>query len=422
MKVRLTPRLFLWLLLAAQILPAQKTYSWQELRDKFVTTNPTLQAARIGIDESRSQEITAYLRPNPDFTESTDGTQLSRYQGVWRPFSGTQFVSQVSYLHEREHKRELRLESAQKGTAITASQYADQERSLLFNLRSAFVQTLEQKAILDVTRESLNYYNRLLAVSSDRLKAGDIARVDFKRLELQRVQFETDVQTALVNLRTAKIQLLMLLNDRTPVEQFDIAGTFDFAEQIPPLEDLRATALQIRPDLRAAVQSVDKAQTDHLLAMANGSTDPTFSGWWTHNPSFNNPFDNNTIGASVNIPLRVFDRNQGEKARTQQDITRNQKARDAAVAQVFSDVDTAFATLESNLTLLRPYKSTYLQDAVDVRETVSFAYTRGGASLLDFLQAQQDYRSTQLNYLNLVGAFQTAAAQLNLAVGREVIP
>ena len=105
MKVRLTPRLFLWLLLAAQILPAQKTYSWQELRDKFVTTNPTLQAARIGIDESRSQEITAYLRPNPDFTESTDGTQLSRYQGVWRPFSGTQFVSQVSYLHEREHKR-----------------------------------------------------------------------------------------------------------------------------------------------------------------------------------------------------------------------------------------------------------------------------------------------------------------------------
>jgi outer membrane protein, heavy metal efflux system len=422
MKVRLTPRLFLWLLLAAQILPAQKTYSWQELRDKFVTTNPTLQAARIGIDESRSQEITAYLRPNPDFTESTDGTQLSRYQGVWRPFSGTQFVSQVSYLHEREHKRELRLESAQKGTAITASQYADQERSLLFNLRSAFVQTLEQKAILDVTRESLNYYNRLLAVSSDRLKAGDIARVDFKRLELQRVQFETDVQTALVNLRTAKIQLLMLLNDRTPVEQFDIAGTFDFAEQIPPLEDLRATALQIRPDLRAAVQSVDKAQTDHLLAMANGSTDPTFSGWWTHNPSFNNPFDNNTIGASVNIPLRVFDRNQGEKARTQQDITRNERARDAAVAQVFSDVDTAFATLESNLTLLRPYKSTYLQDAVDVRETVSFAYTRGGASLLDFLQAQQDYRSTQLNYLNLVGAFQTAAAQLNLAVGREVIP
>ena len=287
---------------------------------------------------------------------------------------------------------------------------------------AAFVQALQQKAILAVARESLAYYNRLVDVSSDRLKAGDISRIEFKRLELQRVQFETDVETALVNLRTAKIQLLALLNDRTPVERFDVTGPFDFAEKVPALEELRSSALQTRPDLRAAMQVVDKAQTDHLLAMANGSTDPTFSGWWTHNPSFNNPYDNNTLGASVTIPLRIFDRNQGEKLRTEQDITRAQRQQDAARSQVFSDVDSAYATLESNLTLLRPYKSTYLQDAVDVRDTVSFAYTRGGASLLDFLQAQQDYRSTQLNYLNLVGSFLTAAAQVNLAVGQEVIP
>ncbi|HTR39797.1 MAG TPA: TolC family protein [Bryobacteraceae bacterium] len=422
MGVRLTPRLGLWLLVAAQTLHAQETYTWQELRDKFVAANPSLQAARIGIDESRAQEISAYLRPNPDFTQSTDGTQLFPYRGVYQPFTGTQFVSSISYLHERDRKRELRQESAQKATAVTASQYADQQRTLLFALRSAFVQALQQKAILDVARESLAYYNRLVDVSSDRLKAGDISRIEFKRLELQRVQFETDVQTALVNLRTAKIQLLTLLNDRTPVERFDVTGSFDFAEKVPALDELRNTALQARPDLRAAIEAVDKAQTDHLLAMANGSTDPTFSGWWTHNPSFNNPYDNNTIGASVTIPLRIFDRNQGEKLRTEQDITRTQRQQDAARAQVFSDVDSAYATLESNLTLLRPYKATYLQDAVDVRETVSFAYTRGGASLLDFLQAQQDYRSTQLNYLNLVGSFLTAAAQVNLAVGQEVIP
>ncbi len=170
------------------------------------------------------------------------------------------------------------------------------------------------------------------------------------------------------------------------------------------------------------MEAVDKAQTDHRLAIANGSTDPTFSGWWTHNPSFSNPFAYETLGASVSIPLRIFDRNQGEKLRTQQDITRNERLRDAATAQVFSDVDSAYATIESNLTLLRPYKDTYLKEAVEVRDTVSFAYNRGGASLLDFLQAQQDYRSTELNYLNLVGSYLTAAAQLNLAVGQEVIP
>ena len=419
-------RLQKWCLLMATLgwnaFAQPHSFNWEQIRDRFQISNPTLRAAQISIDESRAQEITAYLRPNPDFTLLTDGTQIAPHEGVWQPLSGTMIESSFSYLHERRHKRELRRESAQKETEITVAQYADQERNLLFNLRTAFVQTLQQKAILDLTRENLAYYNRLLALSNDRLKAGDIAKVDYQRLELQRVQYETDVQTATVNLRTAKIQLLTLLNDRTPVEQFDVTGPFDFPNEIRPLPDLRRAALDNRPDLKAAMEAVDKAQTDHRLAIANGSTDPTFSGWWTHNPSFSNPFAYETLGASVSIPLRIFDRNQGEKLRTQEDITRNERLREAATAQVFSDVDSAYATIESNLTLLRPYKDTYLKEAVEVRDTVSFAYNRGGSSLLDFLQAQQDYRSTELNYLNLVGSYLTAAAQLNLAVGQEVIP
>jgi len=400
---------------------AQQTFSWQELRDRFEMTNPTLQAARIGIQESRTQEITAYLRPNPEFTESTDGTQLTPNQGVWQPFAGTQFTSSLGYLHERQHKRELRLESARKATAIAESQLEDQQRSLLFNLRNAFVQTLQAKAVLALAHENLNYYDQVLKVSRDRKQAGDIAQVDLERLELQRVQYETDLQTAAVNLRTAKIQLLSLLNDRTPVEGFDVNGPFTFPDHIMPLEELRTEALAARPDLKAAAQSVDKARTDHRLAVANGSTDPTFSGWWSHNASFNNPVANNTIGVSVTIPLRIFDRNQGEKARTQLDISRNEKLRVATEAQIFNDVDSAYSTVNSNLTLLAAYKARYLQQAERVREIISFSYQRGGASLLDFLQAQQDYRSVQLNYLNLIGSYLTSASQLNMAVGREVI-
>jgi len=402
---------------------APPSLSWEQIRDRFQAGNPTLQAAQIGIDESRAQEITAYLRPNPDLTAAIDqinpfSTQTPPNGGAstYSPFAYAFPTSSISYLHERRHKRELRRESAQKETEITVAQYADQERNLLFNLRNAFVQTLQQKAILDLTRENLTYYNHLLQVSNDRLKAGDIAKVDYQRLELQRVQYETDVQTALVNLRTAKIQLLMLLNDRTPVEQFDVTGPFDFSNEIRPLEDLRRSALDNRPDLKAAVEAVDKAQTDYRLAVANGSVDPTFGADFARNPPIPVYF-----GISVTIPLRIFDRNQGEKLRTKQDITRNERLRDAATAQVFSDVDSAYATIESNLTLLRPYKDIYLKEAVEVRDTVSFAYTRGGASLLDFLQAQQDYRSTELNYLNLVGSYLTSAAQLNLAVGQEVI-
>ena len=406
---------------AAPVVRAQHSYNWQEIRSKFEATNPTLRALAAGVEESRAQEITAYLRPNPDFTFATDGTQLTPYQGVWRPFAGTQFQTAAAYLHERRHKRELRLESAQKATEVTRSQEADQERSLLFSLRNAFVQILQQKAILALARDNLAYYDRLLEISRDRFHAGDISRVDLDRLELQRVQYQSDLQTAEVNVRTAKIQLLMLLNDRTPVEQFDVTGPFDFSEAVMPLEEFRSIALQTRPDLKAAGQAVDKAETDHKLAVANGSTDPTISAWVTHNPSFNNPFDNNTVGASISIPLRIFDRNQGEKLRTERDLVRTQRLREADEAQVYNDVDSAYATLNSDLNLLRPYKDTYLRQAVQVRDTISFSYQNGGASLLDFLQAQQDYRATQLNYLNLIGAYLTAVNQLNLAVGREVI-
>lgn len=410
--------------LAQTPLAQTRALSWAEVRDKFEAANLTLQAARIGIDESRQQEVTAYLRPNPNVIGTLDQINPFTTQpppnGIggnsYSPFAFALPSGSIDYLHERQHKRELRRDSAQQGTAIATSQLADEERSLLFTLRNAFVQTLQQKAVLALAQENLSYYDQVLRVSRDRRQAGDIAQVDLDRLEVQRVQYETDLQTATVNLRTAKIQLLTLLNDRTPVEQFDIAGPYDFPNQISPLEEFRAIALETRPDLKAAMQSIEKARTDNRLAWANGSTDPTFSVDLARNPPI--PA---YLGVSVTVPLRIFDRNQGEKARTLLDVGRNQRLRDAAEAQVLSDVDSAYAAIDSNLTLLRTYRANYLQRAVQVRDTVLFAYQNGGASLLDFIQAQQDYRSVQLNYLNLIGSYLTAAGQLNLAVGREVI-
>ena len=400
---------------------AQKPLTWQEVRDKFEAANPTLRAGQIGIDESKAQEITAFLRPNPNFTLSTDGTQLARYHGVWQPLAGTMLSTNFGYLHERQRKRQLRLESAQKATGIATSAQADLERNLVFGLRLAFVQTLQEKAILELARENLTYYDHVLDVNRERFKAGAISRVDLDRLELQRVQYESDRQIAEESLETAKIQLLMLLNDRTPVDQFDVSGPFDFSRQIAPLDEVRQEALDARPDLRAALQSIEKAKTDHQLAVANGSTDPTLGAWYSYNPSFNNPNDHQTLGASVSIPLRIFDRNQGEKLRTQLDIDRSAKLAEASKAQVFSDVDSAYATVTSTVTLLQPYKDRYLEMASRVRDTIGFSYEHGAASLLDFLSAQAQYRGVQVNYLNLVASYLNAANQLNQAVGREVI-
>jgi len=398
-----------------------QAWTWEQVKDRFELNNPTLLADKLSIDESRAQEITAFLRPNPTLSLTIDGTQIAPERGVWRPFAGTYETPGISFLQERQHKRQLRLESAKKGTLIAESSHADMERTMLFTLRSAFVSMLQGKAVLQLAKDNLEYYDRVLDISRTRYSAGDIAQIDLDRLELQRVQYESDLQTAEENLQTAKIQLLTLLNSRIPIDQVDVAGPFDFDDQLLPRDEFRKTALDTRPDLKAAVEAVDKAQTDHRLAIANGSTDPTWGAWFTHNSSNNNPFGTNTVGVSVSIPFRIFDRNQGEKLRTRLDITRNERLRDAAEAQVFSDVDSSYATVESDLVLLRPYRAKYLQQSVRVRDTITFSYQHGGASLLDFLNAQAEYRGVQLNYVNLVGSYLTAAAQLNMAVGREVI-
>jgi cobalt-zinc-cadmium efflux system outer membrane protein len=183
-----------------------------------------------------------------------------------------------------------------------------------------------------------------------------------------------------------------------------------------PLEEFHAQASAARPDLKAALQAIEKAKADHKLAVANGSTDPTFSVDAAHNPPFNV-----YLGFSVTIPLRIFDRNQGEKLRTELDITHAERARGVTEALVYGDVDSAYVTVANNIELLKPYRDKYLKMAKDIRDTMEFSYQRGQAALLDYLDAQRDYRATYVAYLNLVGSYLTAASQLNLAVGREVI-
>ena len=390
--------------------------TWQETREKFRSNNSTLLAGKVTIEEARADEISAFLRPNPDLTFGWD--QFTPFTAnPYRPVAQSYLFWSFSYLHERQHKRELRLASAQGATAIASSAQVDLERNLLFNLRDAFVRVLAAKAIVAVTKDGLDYYDKVLSINQDRFNAGAIARVDYQRLELQRLQYLSDLQTAQVNLRTAKIDLLQLLRERTPVDQFDVKEEFDYVEPATQLEQLRSEALSNRPDLKEAQQTFDKAKTDYKLAVANGSTDPTFGFDASHQPTPLTVY----IGFSVSIPLRIFDKNQGEKLHTSLDMGRAQKLRDATETLALHDVDSAYATLQSTLSLLRPYKEKYLKEAEDIRSTIGFSYEHGAASLLDFLDAQNQYRTTRLSYLNLVGAYFSAANQVNFAVGREVI-
>jgi outer membrane protein, heavy metal efflux system len=396
--------------------------NWEQIKTRFVAQNLSVQAGQIGIEESKANAISAGLRPNPEFTFTTDGFQVTPHGGVWRPLTGVLFTPGVSQLIERQNKRQLRVDSARLATSGAGSDQQDLERTLLFSVRTAFVGALQAKALVEVTQANLQSYDNVISVNRTRFQAGDISELDFQRVELQRVQFESDLANARVNLRTAKIQLLALLNDRTPVDDFDVAGDFEYKESVILLPELRQAAVANRPDLRSALTAIEKAKADSRLAIANGTADPVVGGWYSRNPSFNNPFDFNTIGANVSIPIRIFDKNQGEKARTTLEITRTQRLRDALLTGIYRDVDSAYAALESVRILLRSYRDKYLQESGDIRDKVSFSYSQGNATLLEFLDAQKSYRDTQVAYIGLEGNYWSALAQLSLAVGQEVNP
>jgi outer membrane protein, heavy metal efflux system len=396
--------------------------SWEQIKSRFLAQNPSVLAGQINVEESKANEITAALRPNPQFNLSQDGLQLAPSMGVWRPLTGIVLTPGVSQLIERQNKRERRTDSARLATAGAASDQEDLQRILLFSVRTAFLNTLQAKALVDLTQASLQSYDQAIEANRTRFQAGDISELDFQRVEIQRIQFESDLATARVNLRTAKIQLLALLNDRTPVDGFDVEGDFAYRESIMQLPELRQAAAANRPDLRSAETAIEKAQADNRLAIANGTADPVVAGWYSRNPSFNNPFDSNTLGASISIPIRIFDKNQGEKARTALEVTRTGHLRDALLAGIYRDVDSAYATVESVRTLVRPYRDKYLKESADIRDKVSFSYSQGNATVLEFLDAQKSYRDTQVTYVGLVGSYWSALAQLSLAVGQEVNP
>jgi cobalt-zinc-cadmium efflux system outer membrane protein len=393
---------------------AQTPLSWDEVRERFRRNNHSLQAGQTFVDENHANETTAGLRPNPQLSAIFDQWRL--FQGnPYRPLGTAQSIVEISQLIERRNKRGLRVASAQLATAISSSDLADLERQLIFNLRDAFVRTLQAKSVLELTQENLRAYDTVIDISRLRYESGDLSRSDFDRISLQRAQFESDLENAKVNLRTAKIQILALLNDRQPVDTFDVSGAFEFGEKIVLPGELYRMALEDRGDVRSADTAILKAEADNRLAWANGSSDPAVGA------DFTRVGPDNTVGVAVNVPLRIFDKNQGEKARTALEIRRTQQLRDALLANVSRDIDSAYAAVESVRGLLRPYRDRYLPQAERVRESVSFAYSRGGSSLLDFLDAQKSYRDAQLTYRNLVATYLSAVNQLNLAVGREVL-
>jgi len=380
--------------------------------------NHSIKATRSLILQNQAQEITANLRPNP--TLGAD----SQFVPFFSPqdFSGTnlnetqQFDIGIGYLFERGHKRQHRLQAARDQTAVTRAQVTDAERTLAFNVGQQFVSVLLAESTLQFAIEDLKGFQRTVDISEAQLKAGYIGEGDYLKIKLQLLQFQTDVSSA----RLAKVQALVSLREflgynAVPAE-YDVIGDLAYQPLQANVADLQTKALRERPDYRAAELGTRAAQSQILLAKANAKVDVNGTYDFTHVSG------ENTASIFVNFELPIFNRNQGEIARTNYALTQAQEQQQAASDTVLSDVANAYEAVKSNDEVVQLYTSGYLKQAQDSRDISEYAYKRGAASLLDFLDAERSYRSVQLAYRQALASYMTALEQLKEAVGTRNLP
>ncbi len=376
--------------------------------------NPNLLSGQQHVIATKASEVTAGLRQNPNLTLSgADVTLPANNPG--NPYS---YAANLSRLFERGQKRRWRLDLAHSTTDVTQSQYQDTERQTIFAVKQAFTQMLAAKAGLKIADDNLQSYRKTVELSKQRLDAGDISATDFDRIELQLAEFEADNDNANLNLVQSADQLKMLLGMDTaaPTSGFDIAGTLDAPQVTLTEADVEQRALAERPDYRAAQQSLRVAEANVKLAEAYGTTDPTLGG------EYDRSGNDNSGGFQVNIPLRIFDRNQGEKERTRYEAQSTRFAEMAARNQVINDVDQAWAAYQTASAQSRRYNGHYLAQASRVRDNLEFSYRHGGSTLLDYLDALRDYRQINLDALNANVQVWLGLHQLSYVAASEVVP
>src|ERR1700722_1626363 len=380
--------------------------------------NHNLKAARTTIQQDEALEITANLRPNPVLTAD------AQFIPVFQPNQFTadyinetaQFDLGIAYLFERGRKRQHRLQAAQDVTAQTKSLVTDNERTLTFNVASQFVGVQLAESTLDLALQDMKSFQNTLDISQARYNAGDISEGGFLKIKLQMLQFQQDVAQAQLTKVQALVGLRQFLGYETVPEDFDVSSDFDYIPVQIKLEDLHAKALQSRPDFRAAQQGVTAAKSQYELAKANGKVDVTGTANYDH------VSDTNTASFFGSFQIPIFNRNQGEIARTNYVINQAQELERAASDQVMSDVLTAYEGVRENDQVVTQFRGGYLDAAQQSRDIAEYSYKRGAASLLDYLDAERSYRTVQLSYRQSLAAYLTAVEQLREAVGTRSLP
>ena len=383
-----------------------------------LTHSPALAAAREQIPQSLADEVTASLRPNPVLSWDI------LYLPIFSPGqlnlnylnNTAEYDASFSYTLERGHKRQARMRAARDVTAVVRSQVADTARTLSYNVSQQFVNVLLAQSNLAFAQQDLASWRNTVQIGQSQYSAGAVSGGDFDTLRLQTLQFQTAVSSSRLNLAQSLSTLRQQIGFSGVPVNYGVIGSLSYQPVHGNLDDMKNLALHDRPDLIAAQRAVTAAASQHRLAQADGKRDLTLSFQYSHTGAIN------TGGGLFSIEIPIFDRNQGEIARTVAATVQAQDTLRQVTEQVLTDVTTAFEAVRQDSQIVKLYTSGYRRQAQEVLAIRRYSYRRGATTLLDLLDAERTYRSTELGYRQALANYMLALEQLKEAVGTRTLP
>lgn len=400
--------------------PAPQTVTLSQAIQEALNKNLSLLAERYNLSVADARIIQARLRPNPVLSLGIDYQNVFRQTFTQQNGAGPpEANARVDYLIERGGKRQSRIEVAQDAKDVARLQFLNTTRGLILDVQNAFLDVQSAKESLGIAQENMKSLDEIARINSDRVRAGDLAKVDEMRSRVAALESKNAVITAQLKLRTAKTKLQSLIGRVTVSDSFDVSGDIRRDDGVVALDGLEKQAMDLRPDLLSLRRDQARSLAEIRSQLAQGKVD------FTIGTEYHRQYDivhADSLGFFFSAPLPVFNRNQGEIERAREESRQVEARIRAMQASINTELASAYQEYSSSRSMLENIERNMLGEAKDVRSITEYSYKRGEATLLEFLDAQRAFNETMQNYTYARTDYARSLYLLDSVSGRTVNP
>jgi cobalt-zinc-cadmium efflux system outer membrane protein len=382
-------------------------------KEILMARNPTLLRERQNIAVARGALVEAKKIPNPEFELSSESYPL--FESNPGPFiNNSETILRASQTIETAGKRGKRTAVASQDVRVSESSLQDISRQLQLELKRRYFAVSLAKAQYDLAQQILSEYDKVVRINEARYKQGEVSGFEFSRLQTERLRFFSDVIDSELQLKNSKAALLELLGADPGMTDFDVTDTLGSGPLSLSLPDLQEQALQARADLAAQRQRVDRGSREVTFqkSQAIPNITPAFG--------YKRTFNQNTVAFGVNIPLPLFNRNQGGVAQASAQLEQQRYEQTRVELEVRSDVQQAFNSVQAQNQRVEALQKTYVPSAQRERDIAESSYRLGALELISFLDVQRSYREALRSYNQALFDQRAAVSLLEAAIGKDL--